>query len=243
MKIGTLVLRATVGGFFVGHGSQKLLGVAGGHGLKGTAGYFESLGLRPGIVHATAAGVAETGGGLGLALGYRTPLAASAIVATMTTAIQRVHGKNGWNIQAGGYEYNAVLIAAAVAIAEQGPGFLSLDALRGKQRSGILWGAFALGAGVAGALATGAVADHFGGPATVEAPEAPEAPEASSAVTQPVSAPEPVNEPEPASVPVAADEAVDELPAVEPVDAEFVEPLVGEVVEPPLDEPSVESES
>ncbi len=170
MKVGILLLRATIGGFFVGHGVQKLFGVAGGHGLKGTAAFFESLGLKPGIVHASAAGLAETGGGLGLVLGYRTPLAASAVVATMTTAIQRVHLKNGWDTLAGGYEYNAVLIAGALVIAEQGPGPLSLDALRGKQRSGVLWGAFALGAGLAGAAGSSALAGYFGGssPAATE---------------------------------------------------------------------------
>jgi len=203
MKNGTLLLRATVGGFFVAHGAQKLFGVAGGHGLKGTAGYFESLGLRPGIVHASAAGLAETGGGLGLLLGYRTPLAASAIVATMTTAIQRVHLKNGWSVQNGGYEYNAVLIAGAVAIAEQGPGALSLDALRGKQRSGAKWGLFALGAGVAGAVGAGAVADYFGGPVPVE--------------------------PAPASEPATVEQALEESPA-EPLP---VEPLAAESLEDP----------
>jgi putative oxidoreductase len=168
MKIGTLVLRGTIGGFFVGHGAQKLFGVAGGHGLKGTAELFEGLGLKPGIAQAAVAGVAETGGGLGLLLGYHTPLASSAVVGAMTTAIQRVHGKNGWNTQAGGYEYNAVLIAGALAIAEAGPGVLSLDALRGKQRSGIRWAAFALGAGLAGAAASSAASSYFGGSAVPE---------------------------------------------------------------------------
>jgi hypothetical protein len=87
----------------------------------------------------------------------------------MTTAIQKVHGKNGWNIQNGGFEYNAVLIAAAFAIAEQGPGFLSLDALRGKQRKGLGWGLFALGAGVGGAYASHAASGYFGGGSPLEA--------------------------------------------------------------------------
>jgi putative oxidoreductase len=151
MKIGRLLLRAAVGTFFIGHGTHKLLGWFGGRGLKGTAETFESMGLKPGIVHASAAGAAETFGGAGLLLGYRTPLASASIVSVMLTAINRVHLKNGPWATNGGYEYNVVLAAVAVALAESGPGALSLDALRGKERSGTRWGIFSLAAGAAGA--------------------------------------------------------------------------------------------
>ncbi len=211
MKIGTLALRATIGTYFVGHGAQKLFGAQGGAGLKGTAQFFEEgLGIKPGLAQAAVAGVAETGGGLGLVLGYHTPLAASAIVGAMTTAIQKVHGKNGWNIQDGGFEYNTLLIAGAFAIAESGPGFLSLDALRGKQRKGIFWGAFALGAGVAGAAASHAVSEYFGGGALQEAVD-PE--------SAPAGDPETFSEP-PATVEEALAEAPDEPLAVETLLAE-----------------------
>jgi putative oxidoreductase len=69
----------------------------------------------------------------------------------MLTAINRVHLKNGPWVQQGGYEYPAVAAAAAVALAESGPGALSLDALRGKERSGAGWGLFSLALGAAGA--------------------------------------------------------------------------------------------
>lgn len=153
MKIGRLLLRIAVGGFFVGHGTHKLFGWFGGRGLKGTADVFENMGLKPGIVHASAAGAAETFGGAGVLLGYRTPLASASIVSVMLTAINRVHLKNGPWATDGGYEYNVVLAAAAVALAESGPGALSLDALRGKERSGTGWGLFSLAAGTAGAVA------------------------------------------------------------------------------------------
>ncbi len=90
-------------------------------------------------------------GGAGLLLGYRTPLASAGIVSVMLTAINRVHLKNGPWAHKGGYEYNVVLAAAAVALAESGPGALSLDALRGKERSGAKWGLFSLLLGAAGA--------------------------------------------------------------------------------------------
>src|SRR5438094_383136 len=77
--IGKLILRATVGGYFVGHGLQKLTGRFGGAGLDGTGRFFESVGLRPGRESALLAGAAETGGGALLTLGLFTPAAASAL--------------------------------------------------------------------------------------------------------------------------------------------------------------------
>ncbi len=83
MKLARLFLRLTIGGLFVGHGTQKLLGWFGGHGLEATGQFFETLGMRPGRRNALAAGVAEAGGGAALALGLATPLAASALSATI----------------------------------------------------------------------------------------------------------------------------------------------------------------
>lgn len=152
MKLGRLLLRFVVGGFFIGHGTQKLFGWFGGNGLKGTAEGFDQLGLKPAQAHATAAGVAEAGGGALLVAGLETPLAAAAITATMITAIRTVHLKNGPWASNGGYEYNVVLIAAALALAELGPGPLSLDGARGHERSGAGWALAAAGAGALGAL-------------------------------------------------------------------------------------------
>src|SRR5258708_428556 len=136
MKLGRLALRLAVGGFFVGHGTQKLFGWFGGHGLEGTGQFFENLGLRPGKRHALAAGAAEAGGRALLVLGAATPLASSVLIATMLTAIHRVHLKNGPWTTNGGYEYNVVLIAAALALAETGPGEPSVDSALGIERHG-----------------------------------------------------------------------------------------------------------
>jgi putative oxidoreductase len=152
MKIGRLLLRATVGGFFIGHGVQKLFGWFGGSGLEGTAEGFEQLGLRPAKANAVAAGLAETGGGALMVVGLETPLAAALLTATMLTAIKTVHFKNGPWAAEGGYEYNVVMITAALALADLGPGPLSLDAARGRERSGSRWTLSALAAGVIGAL-------------------------------------------------------------------------------------------
>jgi putative oxidoreductase len=122
---------------------------------------FESIGLRPGIAQATAAGVAEAGGGLGVLLGYQTPLASAALIGTMATAIHRVHLKNGIWVTNQGYEYNLVLIAAAAVLAESGPGKVSLDGLRGAEKSGAKWGALALALGLGGAAAAHYATETF----------------------------------------------------------------------------------
>ena len=124
MSFGIAILRAVIGGLFIGHGLQKLLGKFGGHGLEGTGGWMESIGMRPGKVHATAAGAAETGGGALLVAGAATPLAASALTGTMTVAIAKVHGANGVWGQNGGYELPLVMTTALFAITAAGPGRL-----------------------------------------------------------------------------------------------------------------------
>jgi putative oxidoreductase len=156
MDLGKLIVRGTVGPLFIGHGAQKLFGAFGGHGLEGTGGFFESaLGLKPGKRHATAAGVAEFGGGLLLTLGALTPVATTAISATMVTAIRKVHGPNGPWVTENGWEYNAVLIAVMTALADAGAGRPSVDAVLFPRLRGHAVAAVALGAAVAGSyLAT-----------------------------------------------------------------------------------------
>ena len=172
MDIALFVLRAVVGLFFVGHGAQKLFGSFGGHGLAGTAGFFDSIGMKPGRRNAIAAGTAEFAGGLLFVLGLLTPLAAVLIIATMTVAILTVHAKNGPWVTDSGWEYNAVLIAASFALAGAGPGEISLDDAIGwmPDISGTGWalGALALGAlGGLGALAsTRATTRRTAAPAT-----------------------------------------------------------------------------
>jgi putative oxidoreductase len=167
MKIARLVLRFVVGGFFFGHGTQKLFGWFGGNGLEATAQGFEQLGMLPGRRNAIAAGLAEAGGGAALVAGFATPLAGSALVATMLTAINRVHLKNGPWATNGGYEYNVVLIAAVIALVDMGPGELSADAALGIERGGPEWTLASVAAGV-----TGAVGAHLAAKSQPPAPPA-----------------------------------------------------------------------
>lgn len=184
MKIGRLLLRLTVGILFFGHGTQKLFGWFGGHGLDATAQGFEKMGMRPGRRNAIAAGAAEAGGGAAIALGLATPLAASTLVATMLTAINRVHLKSGPWLSNGGYEYNLVLIAAVLALTEVGPGELSVDHALGRELTGPGWALAALALGVAGAAGAHVLAEST----AVPEPAVPAAPPTDS---QPEAQPQP----------------------------------------------------
>jgi putative oxidoreductase len=178
MKIARLLLRLVVGGLFVGHGTQKLFGWFGGPGLETTAQGFDQLGMRPGRHHAVAASAAETSGGTLLITGFATPVAASALIATMLTAIKRVHFKNGfWNSN-GGYEFNLVLIAALLLLAEDGPGSLALG---GQKLRGPKWALAALAGGLAGAVGAHLYAES----------QAEAEPEATTPAEQPAQEPAP----------------------------------------------------
>jgi putative oxidoreductase len=148
MKLGRLVLRVTVGSIFVEHGTQKLFGWFGGHGPDGTGQFFESLGLQPGRTNAIAAGAAEAGGGLMLALGLATPLAAASLASVMLTALRTTVWGDGFKTDKGGYEM--LLLVSSLALAESGPGPWSLDALFKSERRGVAWAAAALVAAAAG---------------------------------------------------------------------------------------------
>jgi len=128
---GILVLRLIVGMAIAAHGAQKLFGWFGGYGIKGTGGFFESLGFRPGTVFAVASGIGEFGGGVLIALGLFGPVGATLVTATMLTAIFTVHAPKGFFNQNGGWELPAIYAAAAFALAFAGPGLYSLDALLG----------------------------------------------------------------------------------------------------------------
>ncbi|MDF2519272.1 MAG: hypothetical protein K0R59_4568 [Sphingobacterium sp.] len=129
MNVGLLIIRIVLGVTMAGHGTQKLFGWFGGHGIKGTGGFFESIGIKPGVIMAVCAGLSELGGGLLFALGLLTPLAALIIVGTMVVATITVSGKNGYWITENGFEYNFLIIIVVIGIALIGAGAYSLDAI------------------------------------------------------------------------------------------------------------------
>ena len=153
MKVGKLALRIVIGGLFIGHGTQKLLGWFGGSGLEGTDKMMEALDMQPARRNSITSGVTEAGCGALLVVGLGTPFAVAGLIGSMITAVRKVHWKNGpWNSN-GGWEYNTVIIAALTALADSGPGPVSLDAALGRERSGSRWALAALALGAAGSTA------------------------------------------------------------------------------------------
>src|SRR3990172_1155387 len=106
MSYGILTLRVVLGTIMAAHGAQKLFGWFHGGGPRQTGGGFAQLRCRPPLLAALAAGLAEFGGGVLLAAGLVTPLAALAVAVVMLNAIATVHWRNGFWIMKGGYEFN-----------------------------------------------------------------------------------------------------------------------------------------
>ncbi|MFI1917531.1 DoxX family protein [Nocardia sp. NPDC020380] len=150
--IGLLVLRVGFGVLLAVHGSQKLFGWFNGYGLDATAGAFEGMGYHPGKFFAALAGLSEITGGLLLALGLLTPLAAAIALGTMLNAFNST-----WQGGFAQWELPTVYGLAVIAIAFTGPGRFSLDVGRPWQRQGIVWGAGAVALAVVAGLLTLAV--------------------------------------------------------------------------------------
>ena len=105
------------------HGYNKFFGPS---GLKGTAGWFDSIGMRWPSWQARLAATTEVASGLLLAVGFLTPLAAAGMIGVMTVAIVVAHAKVGFFIfkPGQGWEYCASIAVAAWVIATVGPGEL-----------------------------------------------------------------------------------------------------------------------
>jgi putative oxidoreductase len=126
VDLAVLVVRVAVGVVFVAHGYNHIFG---GGKIAGTARWFESLGMRPGVLHAWTASVTELGAGALLILGLLTPLACAGVVGTMVVAWVTNHLRNGFFIfrPGEGYEYVMTLTLVAVGLAGIGGGEWSLD--------------------------------------------------------------------------------------------------------------------
>lgn len=150
-ECGLLLIRLTFGLLLAGHGAQKLFGIFGGPGLAATGRSFDVLGYRPGKVFAVIGGLSELCGGLGLAVGLLTPLAAAAVIGVMINAMVTVSGAHGLWIQNGGVEYSVSISIVALALAAIGPGRVSLDRFFPWRSDGWPAAAVALGLGGIGA--------------------------------------------------------------------------------------------
>jgi putative oxidoreductase len=126
------LVRIATGLLLVPHGAQKLFGWFGGSGIAGTQQFFAAkLGLPPWV--AVLAGLVEFAGGLLLALGLVTRVAAALVVGLMTVAIIQVHWPNGFFWTEGGYEYPLLWGILALSFVIRGGGRFSFDALIGRE--------------------------------------------------------------------------------------------------------------
>lgn len=123
----SLPLRLAIGLMFMAHGSQKLFGLFGGHGLVGTGEFFAKMGFQPGVFWAGVVGSSEFFGGLCLVLGFLTRWATLPLMVTMLVAIFKVHLPHGFFAQQGGFEYPFVILGGLVALFLLGAGRASLD--------------------------------------------------------------------------------------------------------------------
>src|SRR5213594_1321026 len=121
-----------LGIIFFAHGAQKVLGWYGGHGLKGTAAFFNSMGMPLPIAYLVC--LLDFLSGIGLLIGFLARLCGLAVVAIMLGAIAMVHLQHGFFLnaelkpgQGNGIEYNLALIAMGLAVLIEGAGAFSID--------------------------------------------------------------------------------------------------------------------
>lgn len=154
LDLAMLVLRVALGAMLVAHGANKVFGAG---GLDGTAGWFESIGLRPSRLHARVAAFTEIGAGALLLVGLGTTAASAAFIGLMLVATFTDHRGKGYFVFKGGWEYTVLIAMVALVPALVGPGRWSLDYAFGVEAFGLGWAFVALAAGVLGAASLLAV--------------------------------------------------------------------------------------
>jgi putative oxidoreductase len=126
VNLALLIARVWMGGMMFAHGWRHLQSVRSGPGM---ANWFESLGLKPGKVHAQMVTITELVVGAGLIVGFLTPLQYAGTASIVLVALVTNHWKNGFfiNNPGEGYEYVATVAVLSIALGALGPGEWSLD--------------------------------------------------------------------------------------------------------------------
>ena len=129
--LALLLLRLALGGVMWAHGAQKLLGLSGGAGTTAFVRQVALLGFPPALGWLVIA--VEFLGGIAIALGVLSRLAALGYAGVMAVGIWKLHAANGffmnWHGVAGrgeGYEYPLVLGVVALVLLVAGPGKYAL---------------------------------------------------------------------------------------------------------------------
>ncbi len=158
--------RVIIGLVFAAHGWAKRFS---GGGIDGTAGWFDSMGMRPGRLHANLASTMEMVTGVLLALGLLTSFAAAGIVGVMVVAGWTVHRSAGFFIVGNGWEYTFIVGLIAVAIAGLGPGRWSVDEALGLADDLNGWTGLAIAVVLGVAAGVGQIAVFYRPPPPAEA--------------------------------------------------------------------------
>lgn len=155
-----LILRVTLGTVFLAHGINHVFG---GGRIAGVGRWFESLGMRPGLLHAWLASLTEIGAGALLVVGLLTPLGGAGVVGTMVVAWVINHRQNGFFIfrPGEGYEYVMTLTALGLVVATLGPGEWSIDDQSERLRDLWGWTGFLIAAGAGGGGAAALMAGFW----------------------------------------------------------------------------------
>lgn len=122
---GAFLSRVALGVILLAHGLLKVLVFT----IPGTVGFFASLGLPAIFAYLTIFG--EIAGGIALILGVYTRLAALLSLPILLGATW-THLSNGWlfSSEGGGWEFPALLVVLAAAVALQGSGAYALRKLQ-----------------------------------------------------------------------------------------------------------------
>lgn len=134
--LGLVPARLSLGATMLKHGLPKVRG----EGNAQAGAFLEQLGFKPGPRWAWLAGAAELAAGASLILGIGTRLGALAVIGTQAVAISKVHWSKGFDNMAGGWEFNALIIATALGVLLAGPGTVSIhEVLEDRVRGGARW--------------------------------------------------------------------------------------------------------
>ncbi|SMD05692.1 DoxX family protein [Primorskyibacter flagellatus] len=123
-NVGATFTRLSLGAVLLAHGLLKLFVFT----LPGTVAFFGSLGLPAIAAYLTI--FAEVVGGVAIIAGLYTRLAAILSLPVLLGSLW-AHAGNGWLFsgEGGGWEFPALLVALAVAVAIQGGGAFALRRL------------------------------------------------------------------------------------------------------------------
>jgi putative oxidoreductase len=145
--LGLVVLRVTLAGVLIAHGSHQLFGVfsrggLGPGGLSSTAEHFTAMNLEPAVPLAVLAGFIQLVGGVLIAAGWLTRLAALAVIAYLALIVWKDQAQWGfflnWSVDPArghGMELSVLIIGALVCLILTGGGELSFDGRRARVRA------------------------------------------------------------------------------------------------------------